>query len=56
MLDVIEDIQSLTSFRRPSGDFMKQLRKGRESGPWPCKWKSGGGGDGCRSISSITSP
>ena len=29
MLDITKDIQSLTTFRRRSGDFMKQLRKSR---------------------------
>lgn len=29
MLDITEDIQSLTSFRRRSGDFMKQLKKSK---------------------------
>jgi len=29
MLDITKDIQSLTTFRRRSGDFMKQLRKNR---------------------------
>jgi hypothetical protein len=27
MLDITKDIQSLTAFRRRSGDFMKQLKK-----------------------------
>jgi prevent-host-death family protein len=27
MLDITKDIQSLTTFRRRSGDFMKQLKK-----------------------------
>jgi prevent-host-death family protein len=27
MLDIMNDIQSLTTFRRRSGDFMKQLKK-----------------------------
>lgn len=27
MLDITKDIQSLTAFRRRSGDFMKQLHK-----------------------------
>jgi prevent-host-death family protein len=27
MLDITSDIQSLTTFRRASGDFMKQLKK-----------------------------
>jgi prevent-host-death family protein len=27
MLDITSDIQSLTTFRRSSGDFMKRLRK-----------------------------
>jgi prevent-host-death family protein len=27
MLDLTKDIQSLTTFRRRSGDFMRQLRK-----------------------------
>jgi len=27
MLDLTEDIQSLTTFRRRSGDFMKKLKK-----------------------------
>lgn len=27
MLDITSDIQSLTTFRRCSGDFMKQLKK-----------------------------
>jgi len=29
MLDITEDIQSLTTFRRRSGDFIKQLRKSK---------------------------
>ncbi len=29
MLDVTKDIQSLTTFRRRSGDFMKQLKKSK---------------------------
>jgi prevent-host-death family protein len=29
MLDITKDIQSLTSFRRRSGDFLKQLRKSK---------------------------
>ena len=29
MLDLTKDIQSLTTFRRRSGDFMKQLRNTR---------------------------
>jgi prevent-host-death family protein len=29
MIDITNDIQSLTTFRRRSGDFMKQLRKTR---------------------------
>ena len=29
MLDITNDIQSLTTFRRRSGDFMKQLKKSR---------------------------
>ena len=29
MLDIAKDIQSLTTFRRRSGDFMKQLKKTR---------------------------
>jgi prevent-host-death family protein len=29
MIDITKDIQSLTAFRRRSGDFMKQLRKNR---------------------------
>jgi len=29
MLDITKDIQSLTTFRRRSGDFMRQLRKSR---------------------------
>jgi prevent-host-death family protein len=29
MLDITQDIQSLTTFRRRSGDFMKQLRKSK---------------------------
>lgn len=29
MLDITMDIQSLTTFRRRSGDFMKQLRKSK---------------------------
>jgi len=32
MLDITKDIQSLTTFRRRSGDFMKQLKK--SSAPW----------------------
>jgi len=29
MLDITKDIQSLTAFRRRSGDFIKQLRKSK---------------------------
>jgi prevent-host-death family protein len=29
MLDITKDIQSLTTFRRRSGDFMKQLHKSK---------------------------
>jgi prevent-host-death family protein len=29
MLDITKDIQSVTTFRRRSGDFMKQLKKSR---------------------------
>jgi prevent-host-death family protein len=29
MIDITNDIQSLTTFRRRSGDFMKQLRKSK---------------------------
>ena len=29
MLDITNDIQSLTTFRRRSGDFIKQLRKSK---------------------------
>lgn len=29
MLDITNDIQSLTAFRRRSGDFMKQLKKSK---------------------------
>jgi len=29
MLDISKDIQSLTTFRRRSGDFLKQLRKSK---------------------------
>jgi prevent-host-death family protein len=29
MLDLTHDIQSLTTFRRRSGDFLKQLRKSK---------------------------
>jgi prevent-host-death family protein len=29
MLDITRDIQSLTTFRRRSGDFMRQLRKSK---------------------------
>jgi prevent-host-death family protein len=29
MLDITKDIQSLTSFRRRSGDFMKHLKKSK---------------------------
>jgi prevent-host-death family protein len=29
MIDLTQDIQSLTTFRRRSGDFMKQLKKSR---------------------------
>lgn len=29
MLDITKDIQSLTSFRRQSGDFMRRLRKSK---------------------------
>jgi len=29
MLDITKDIQSLTTFRRQSGDFMKQIKKSK---------------------------
>lgn len=29
MLDITKDIQSLTTFRRRSGDFLRQLRKSK---------------------------
>ena len=29
MIDITKDIQSLTTFRRRSGDFIKQLKKSR---------------------------
>ena len=29
MLDITKDIQSLTTFRRRSGDFMKQIKKSK---------------------------
>ncbi len=29
MLDITKDIQSLTTFRRRSGDFIKQIRKSK---------------------------
>jgi prevent-host-death family protein len=29
MMDITKDIQSLTTFRRRSGDFMKQLKKNK---------------------------
>jgi prevent-host-death family protein len=29
MLDIVTDIQSLTTFRRSSGQFMKQLKKSK---------------------------
>ena len=29
MLDITKDIQSLTTFRRRSGDFLKQIRKSK---------------------------
>jgi prevent-host-death family protein len=29
MIDITSDIQSLTTFRRRSGDFMKQLKKNK---------------------------
>jgi prevent-host-death family protein len=29
LLDITKDIQSLTTFRRRSGDFMKQLKKSK---------------------------
>lgn len=29
MVDITKDIQSLTTFRRRSGDFMKQLKKSK---------------------------
>src|SRR4051794_37622380 len=31
MLDITQDIQSLTTFRRRSGDFLKQLKKSKRS-------------------------
>lgn len=31
MLDITKDIQSLTTFRRRSGDFMKQLQKSKRA-------------------------
>ena len=32
MLDITKDIQSLTTFRRRSGDFMRSSK--RANGPW----------------------
>jgi prevent-host-death family protein len=31
MLDITKDIQSLTTFRRRSGEFMKQLKKSKRA-------------------------
>src|SRR3984885_9632075 len=31
MIDITKDIQSLTTFRRRSGDFMKQLKKNKRT-------------------------
>ncbi len=33
MIDITKDIQSLTTFRRRSGDFMKQLTKSKRPIP-----------------------
>jgi hypothetical protein len=41
MLDITRDIQSLTTFRRRSGDFMKQLRKSKRPVVLTVKGKDG---------------
>ena len=40
MLDITKDIQSLTTFRRRSGDFMKQLRNSKRPVVLTVKGKS----------------
>ncbi len=40
MLDITKDIQSLTSFRRRSGDFMKQLKKSKRPVVFTVKGKA----------------
>jgi PHD/YefM family antitoxin component YafN of YafNO toxin-antitoxin module len=40
MLDITKDIQSLTTFRRRSGDFMKQLRRNKRPVVLTVRWKA----------------
>ena len=40
MLDITKDIQSLTTFRRRSGDFMKHLKKSKLPGVLRVKGKA----------------
>ena len=40
MLDITKDIQSLTTFRRRSGDFMKQLTKSKRPAVLTVKGKA----------------
>jgi prevent-host-death family protein len=40
MLDITKDIQSLTTFRRRSGDFMKQLKKSKRPVVFTVKGKA----------------
>jgi hypothetical protein len=48
MLDITKHIQSLTSVRRRSGDFMKQLKKSKRPVVLTVNGKGGGYRAGCR--------
>jgi hypothetical protein len=52
MLDITNDIQSLTTFRRRSGDFIKQLKKTKRPVVLTVKGKAARGRARRRSISA----
>ena len=54
MLDITKDIQSLTTFRRRSGDFMKQLKESQAPYGAHREGESSGHRTGRRSLSAIT--
>ncbi len=54
MLDLTKDIQSLTSFRRQSGDFLKQVKKSKRPGMLTVNGESGGDRTGSGSLSATS--